>query len=388
MGVPGRRAAKRLSEAHDRLGPPMISVDVALKLGAFDLDITFENEAGITCLFGRSGAGKSMTINLIAGLARPDRGRIVLDGRPLVDTGARIFVPPHRRRIGLVFQDSRLFPHLTVRQNLVFGRWFVAETARRVAFEPVIETLGIAHLLGRRPARLSGGEKQRVAIGRALLTSPELLLMDEPLASLDTERKLEILPLIESLRDAFGIPIVYVSHAVDEVARLASRVVVLESGHVTAVGSVEEALGPALKGAGISRFARSSVVTGKVSAEDTAYGLTEISHPAGKIWLIGRAGPKGREVRVVVKSTDITLSRHPEEGLSIRNALSGTVTDVEMEDDGPFAGISVTLDGHGQLFALATRKAVDELKLGPGERVFALIKTVALDERAVALVEP
>jgi molybdate transport system ATP-binding protein len=355
----------------------MISVDVALKLGAFDLDITFENEAGITCLFGRSGAGKSMTINLIAGLARPDRGRIVLDGRTLVDTETGVFVPPHRRRIGLVFQDSRLFPHLTVRQNLVFGRWFVAQSGRRVAFDPVVQTLGIAHLLGRRPA-----------IGRALLTSPELLLMDEPLASLDTERKLEILPLIESLRDVFGIPMVYVSHAVDEVARLASRVVVLENGHVTAIGPVEEALGPALKGAGISRFARSSVVTGKVSTEDMAYGLTEISHPAGKIWLIGRAGPEGREVRVVVKSTDIALSRHAEEGLSVRNALSGTVTEVETEDDGPFAGVSIALDGHGQLFALATRKAVDELKLGPGQRVFALIKTVALDERAVALVEP
>jgi molybdate transport system ATP-binding protein len=325
---------------------------------------------------------------LIAGLARPDRGRIVLDGRTLVDTETGVFVPPHRRRIGLVFQDSRLFPHLTVRQNLVFGRWFVAQSGRRVAFDPVVQTLGIAHLLGRRPALLSGGEKQRVAIGRALLTSPELLLMDEPLASLDTERKLEILPLIESLRDVFGIPMVYVSHAVDEVARLASRVVVLENGHVTAIGPVEEALGPALKGAGISRFARSSVVTGKVSTEDMAYGLTEISHPAGKIWLIGRAGPEGREVRVVVKSTDITLSRHAEEGLSVRNALSGTVTEVETEDDGPFAGVSIALDGHGQLFALATRKAVDELKLGPGQRVFALIKTVALDERAVALVEP
>jgi molybdate transport system ATP-binding protein len=367
----------------------MISVDVALKLGAFDLDITFENEAGITCLFGRSGAGKSMTINLIAGLARPDRGRIMLDRRTLVDTGAGIFVPPHQRRIGLVFQDSRLFPHLTVKQNLVFGRWFVTRSSRRVAFDPVVETLGIGHLLGRRPALLSGGEKQRVAIGRALLTSPEFLLMDEPLASLDTERKLEILPLIESLRDAFGIPIVYVSHAVDEVARLASRVVVLENGHVTAVGPVEEALDPALKGAGISPFARSSVVTGKVSAVDTAYGLTEISHPAGKISLIDRAGPEGREVRIVVMSTDITLSRHQEEGLSTRNVLSGTVTGVATEDDGgPFAGVSIALDGHGQLFALARRKAVDELKLGPGERVFALIKTVALDERAVALAEP
>ncbi|HUV32977.1 MAG TPA: molybdenum ABC transporter ATP-binding protein [Devosiaceae bacterium] len=364
----------------------MISVDVALKLGAFDLDVAFENEGVITCLFGRSGAGKSMTINVIAGLARPGRGKVVLDGRTLVDTENGIFVPPHRRRVGLVFQDARLFPHLTVKQNLVFGRWFVARSARRVAFDPVIETLGIGHLLDRRPGRLSGGEKQRVAIGRAFLTSPALLLMDEPLASLDTERKLEILPLIESLRDAFGIPIVYVSHAVEEVARLASRVVILEDGRVVAIGAVEDVLGGPLKGAKISRFARSSVVTGKLAGADDAYGLTEVAHPAGKIWLVGRAGPAGREVRVVIKSTDITLAKGSSQELSIRNALAGTVADVET-DEGPFAGVSIALDGHGHLFALATRKAIDELEIGPGDRVFALIKTAALDERAVALVE-
>jgi molybdate transport system ATP-binding protein len=364
----------------------MISVDVALKLGEFDLDVAFENEAGITALFGRSGAGKSMTINLIAGLARPDRGKIALDGRILVDTETGTFVRPHRRRIGLVFQDARLFPHLTVKQNLVFGRWFVAKSAKRVAFDPVVETLGIGHLLKRKPALLSGGEKQRVAIGRALLASPELLLMDEPLASLDTERKLEILPLIESLRDVFGIPIVYVSHAVEEVARLASRVVVLDGGRVVASGPVEDVLGAALKGAGLSRFARSSVITGTLTAVDAEYGLTEISHPAGKVWLAGRAGSMGADVRVVVKSTDITLAKEPVHDLSIRNALSGTVAGIET-DDGAFAGISIALDGHGHLFALTTRKAIDELKIAEGDRVFALIKTVALDERAVALIE-
>jgi molybdate transport system ATP-binding protein len=361
----------------------MISVDVALELGAFDLDVAFENEAGITCLFGRSGAGKSMTINLIAGLARPDRGRIVLDERTLVDTETGVFVPPHDRHIGLVFQDARLFPHLTVRQNLVYGRWFAGDRAGRIAFDPVVETLGIGHLLDRRPARLSGGEKQRVAIGRALLTSPALLLMDEPLASLDSERKLEILPLIESLRDKFAIPIVYVSHAVEEVARLASRVVVLEAGRVAAMGSVEEALGPALKSAGVSRFARVSVVTGTLSSVDDGYGLTEIFHPAGKIWLVGRAGTPGREVRIVVKSTDIALARDAGHDMSTRNVLSGTVGAIET-DDGPFAGVAIDLDGHGHLFALATRKAIDELEIVPGARVFALIKSVALDERAVA----
>jgi molybdate transport system ATP-binding protein len=371
----------------NRNAASMISVDVSLDLGDFALDVAFDNEAGITALFGRSGAGKSMTINLIAGLARPDRGRIVLGDRTLVDTATGTFVPPHLRRVGLVFQDARLFPHLTVRQNLVFGRWFVARAARHVALDPVVETLGIGHLLDRKPARLSGGESQRVAIGRALLTSPEILLMDEPLASLDTERKLEILPLIESLRDAFGIPIVYVSHAADEVSRLASRVVVLEGGRVVGEGPAEDVLGPALKGAGFGRFARSSVITGRLTAVDATYGLTEITHPAGKLWLAGRAGPEGREVSVVVKSTDIALSRTSAQDLSIRNTLAGTVAGIET-DEGPIAGVSILLDGHGQLFALATRKAIDELKIRPGDRVYALIKTVALDERAAATVQP
>jgi molybdate transport system ATP-binding protein len=364
----------------------MIRVDVALRLGAFDLDVAFENDAGITALFGRSGSGKSMTINLIAGLKRPDRGSIVLHGRVLVDTEAHIFVPAYRRRVGLVFQDAQLFPHLSVRQNLLFGRWFAPKAAPSIPFTQVVETLGIGHLLERKPARLSGGEKQRVAMGRALLASPEILLMDEPLASLDTERKLEILPLIESLRDNLRIPIVYVSHAIEEVARLASRVVVLDNGHVVAAGTVEDVLGPGLSGTGLSRFARSSVVTGRLAAVDAAYDLTEISHPAGTIWLTGRAGPIGREARVVVKATDITLAKTRPRNLSVRTTLAGTVAGIEADNDGPLAGVSIDLDGHGHLFALATRKAIDELALRPGDCVFALVKSVALDERAMAAV--
>lgn len=364
----------------------MISVDAALNLGDFDLDIAFENDDGITALFGRSGSGKSTTINLIAGLARPDRGRIVLDARILVDTAIGVYVPSYRRRAGLVFQDSQLFPHLSVRQNLLFGRWFVPTAERTIAFEPVVETLNIGALLARKPARLSGGEKQRVALGRALLASPKILLMDEPLASLDQERKLEILPLIERLRDEFRIPIVYVSHSVEEVGRLASRVVVLDAGRVVAVGGVEEVLGAGLSAAGISRFARSSVIAGKLTGIDEAYGLTEIAHPAGTIWLVGRAGPIGGEARVVIKSTDITLAKTRVEGMSVRTTLSGKVVGLD-SDDGPIAGVSIALDGHGRLYALATRKAIDELGLACGDRVFALVKTVALDERAVAPAE-
>ncbi len=211
--------------------------------------------------------------------------------------------------------------------------------------------------------------------------------MDEPLASLDTERKLEILPLIESLRDNFRIPIVYVSHSVDEVARLAGRVVVLEGGRVVAIGPVEEIFGFGLDQAGVSRFARSSVITGRLSGIDAEYGLTEISHPAGTIWLAGRAGPIGREARVVIKATNITLSTARPRNLSIRTVLAGTVASIDT-DDGPLAAVNIELEGHGQLLALATRKAIDELGLTRGDQVFALVKTVALDERAVAAMEP
>jgi len=359
----------------------MICVDVALALGSFHLDVAFENDEGITALFGRSGAGKSTTINLIAGLARPDRGRIALDGTALVDTERGIFVPPYRRHVGLVFQDAQLFPHLTVRQNLLFGRWFASPKNHSASFASVVETLGISHLLQRKPNGLSGGEKQRVALGRALLAAPKFLLMDEPLASLDMERKLEILPLIERLREEFRVPIVYVSHSVDEVARLASRVVVMEQGRVIAIGGVEDALGPGLRNTRVSRFERSSVITGRLKGTD-AYGLTQISHPAGTIWLTGRARPIGREARVVVKATDITLAKARSEGLSVQTTLAGKIAEIEM-DDGPIAGVSIALDGHGQLFALATRKAIDALGLEKGDRVFALVKAVALDERTV-----
>ncbi|MFD2184170.1 molybdenum ABC transporter ATP-binding protein [Rhodoplanes azumiensis] len=362
----------------------MIRVDVKKTLGAFDLDIAFESDGGVVALFGPSGSGKSATIGLIAGLTRPDHGTIALDGRALVDTASRTFVPAHRRRIGLVFQDAQLFPHLSVKHNLLFGRWFAPKAERRIALDPVVETLGIGHLLDRRPGRLSGGEKQRVAIGRALVSSPRLLLMDEPLAALDAERKQEILPLIERLRDEFGIPIVYVSHAVEEVARLAARVVVLAHGRVAAAGSVEDVFGDGAAQAGESRFRRASFVTARVAGWDETWGLAEIAHPAGTIWLAGPAGPAGRDCRVVIRATDVTLATTRPAGLSVRTVLHGVVARVDT-DTGPLATVTVDLDGHGHVLASATRKALAELGLAPGRPVFALIKTVALDEQSVAL---
>ena len=216
--------------------PQHIAVDVASRLGAFDIDARFQADDGVTVLFGPSGAGKTTILNMIAGVIRPDRGRIVCGDDVLVDTAAGIYVPTHKRRIGYVYQDSQLFPHLTVGQNLKFGAWFARGENEALPFDTVVDTLGITELLGRRPTRLSGGEKHRVALGRALLARPRLLLMDEPLASLDGARKEEILPLIERVRDEFGVPIFYVTHAVDEARRLASTAVMISGGRVTASG--------------------------------------------------------------------------------------------------------------------------------------------------------
>ncbi len=218
----------------------MLEVDFEHRLGAFELDIHFRTGLGLTALFGRSGAGKTSIVNAIAGLIRPANGRIVVGGSVLTDTESGIRAPVHKRRVGYVFQEARLFPHLTVRQNLLFGRWFGPRSAPWAQLDDVVDLLGIGSLLDRRPVRLSGGEKQRVAIGRALLANPLLLLMDEPLASLDGRLKDEILPYIERLRDQANVPIVYVSHAVSEVTRLASTIVLISDGRVRAVGPVQD----------------------------------------------------------------------------------------------------------------------------------------------------
>jgi molybdate transport system ATP-binding protein len=223
----------------------MINFQAQLTRGDFALDAVFHADDHITALFGPSGSGKTTIIHLISGLLRPLPGRIAVGSRVLVDTEKGIFVPSHKRRAGLVFQDAQLFPHMTVAQNLHFGRWFTPPDRRSIPIDQVLDALGIAQLLNRRPAGLSGGEKQRVALARALLASPDLLLMDEPLAGLDQDRKLEILPLIERMRDEFRIPIIYVTHSADEVQRLASRVVMLSGGRVCGIGAPTEMLGRA-----------------------------------------------------------------------------------------------------------------------------------------------
>jgi molybdate transport system ATP-binding protein len=222
---------------------PALSVRAFQKRSGFTLDIAFESDSPLTALFGPSGSGKTSILNMIAGVDRPDEGRIAVAGHVLTDTKAHIFVPPHLRRVGFVFQDAQLFPHFTVEQNIKFGQWFRRGEKNTLPQDVIVDILGIAHLLKRRPATLSGGEKHRVAMARALLSSPRILSMDEPLTGLDDARRMEIMSLIERVRDEFSVPIVFVTHNREEVTRLASRVIRIADGRVTATGTPAEVLG-------------------------------------------------------------------------------------------------------------------------------------------------
>jgi len=355
----------------------MLEVDVSHRLGAFALDARFTSEGRVTALFGRSGAGKTSLVNCLAGLIRPDRGRIVVDGHVLFDDRAGVCVPPHRRRIGYVFQEGRLFPHLTVRQNLLYGRWFTPARERRAGVEPVVDLLGLRPLLDRRPGGLSGGEKQRVALGRALLADPRLLLMDEPLASLDAARKEEILPYIERLRDETRVPMVYVSHSVPEVTRLASTMVVLSEGHVEAVGPVGAVMSRLDLVGVIGREEAGAVLDTVVSGIDVASGLTTLRSLAGDLYVPRLDLRPGTPVRVRIRARDVMIATRPPGDLSALNVLEGKVAEVGGDDT---ASVEIRLDCRGEaLVARLTRHSVARLDLHAGRTVYAVVKAVAID---------
>ena len=355
-----------------------LTVDVRQRLGAFGLEVAFESAGRLTALFGHSGSGKTTLVNLIAGLERPDAGRIGIDGRTLVDTGSGTFVPAHRRRIGYVFQDARLFPHLTVGQNLAYGRLFAPRADRWADVARIVEMLGIGPLLDRRPARLSGGEKSRAAIGRALAASPRLMLMDEPLASLDEARKAEILPYVERLRDEAGIPIVYVSHAIGEVARLATDVVVLSAGRVAAAGPAGEVLARLDLATPEDRDETAALVEAVLEGQDEAFALS-VLRTTGGTWRVPRieAAP-GTRMRARVRARDVMLALDRPERISALNVLAATVRRIT-EAPGA-ADALVELDAGGdRLLARVTRQTVVGLALAPGLPLWAVVKAVAFD---------
>ncbi|MGD9598755.1 MAG: molybdenum ABC transporter ATP-binding protein [Steroidobacteraceae bacterium] len=364
----------------------MIRVDVALRRGDFALDARFETpQVGVVALFGRSGCGKTTLVDIIGGLLRPDRGRIAIGDEVLLDTSTGRCVPPEERQVGYVFQDARLFPHLTVTANMRYGLARARGRTQSIGFDEVVALLALEPLLARRPWSLSGGERQRVALARALLAQPRLLLLDEPLASLDAARREEVLPYLEALRLRLRLPMIYVSHAFDEVLRLATDLVVLDAGRVAAQGPLSDAsLDPALTSI-VGPTAVGAVLDGHVLARDAATGLTrvQVGH-GGELRVHTVRASAGERLRVQVLARDVILSDRPPEGLSVRNALQGRIVAIDPQPD-DVRRVLVELGG-ARVVAHVTPDAVAALQLRAGGATWVLVKTVSL--RSLAWPEP
>ena len=357
----------------------MIDVRLQLRYSGFALEVDLHLPGrGVTALYGHSGSGKTTCLRCIAGLERARDGFVQINDEVWQDSRSGLFVPPHKRALGYVFQEASLFPHLSVRANLEFGLKRIPRPQRRVDMTQATELLGIGHLLDRHPQHLSGGERQRIGIARALLTSPKLLLMDEPLAALDSQRKGEILPYLERLHDELDIPVLYVSHAQDEVARLADHIVLLSDGKALASGPIGETLArldlPLARGddAGV-------VINGTVCAYDAHYQLLKLQLPGSTLQMRVAHAPLalGKALRVKVQARDVSLSLQAEEHSSILNRLPVTVTQEIAADNS--AHVLVRLDAEGTpLLARITRFSRDQLQLHPGQTLWAQIKAVAV----------
>lgn len=349
-----------------------LSVDVHHRLDAFSLNVRFDAPAGVTAVYGRSGAGKTTIVNAIAGLIRPHSGRVALGGRVLFDAATGVNVAVHKRRIGYVFQDARLFPHRDVLANLVYSRRI---SPREPRFSEVIDLLGIEHVLHRKPGNLSGGETQRVAIGRALLSNPDLLLMDEPLASLDTVRKGEILPYLERLRDKTNVPIVYVSHAIAEVARLATSLVILDDGKVVAAGAASDVLAEPDLAPRLGLREAGAVISGRVHAHHDD-GLSEIAFDGGRLLVPRVSAETGSILRVRIEAKDVMLSGPMPQDLSALNVLPVRVTAVH-RGSGP--GVLVQLQaGETRLLSRITQRSASALHISEGVACHAVIKALSV----------
>ncbi|HKI97419.1 MAG TPA: molybdenum ABC transporter ATP-binding protein [bacterium] len=353
-----------------------LEVSFVLRFPAFRLDAAFTAPGeGVTALFGPSGSGKTTVLRCIAGLVRAPQGRLQLGGVCWQDESRALFLPPHRRPLGYVFQESSLFPHLSVRGNLAYGWKRVPAAERRVPFDQAVALLGLGHLLERTPQGLSGGERQRVAIGRAVLAGPRLLLLDEPLANLDRASKAEILPYLERLRAELGLPMLYVSHDLDEVSRLADHLVVLRDGRVTDAGPatrVVSGLGRVLAAEGEP----TAVLEATPAGHDARYQLAELSFAGGRLWVSAAVPPAVPRVRVRVHARDVSLALYPPQDVSILNVLPVTVREAQPDAGGQ---VLVRLDAGGtELLALITRKSHEALRIAPGLHCHALIKGVAI----------
>lgn len=357
----------------------MLAVRCTHRRGDFLLEVDLElPNPGVTALFGRSGAGKSTLVAVLAGLLVPVRGRITVDGEPLFDSGTATNVSSERRGVGYVFQDGRLFPHYDVRGNLNYGLRRAGARPARINFDNVVELLGLASLLDRRVFRLSGGERQRVALGRALLAQPRLLLLDEPLASLDVARKEELLPYFERLRDELALPMVFVTHAFDEVIRLAQHVVVLERGRAVVAADLGAACrSPALHAITGSEIT-GSVLDGIVTRRDPAEALALVRCGDLEVRVALTSAEPGARVRLFIAADDVAVARERPQAISTRNVLHAEVAGVEMGEGTALLHLAV---GSERLMARVTHSAVRELGLAPGTECFALFKAVAAQGR-------
>ncbi len=355
----------------------MLEVELRMRRQAFTLDACFRAPTpGITALFGRSGAGKTTLMHLLAGLLEPDSGSIRLDGEPLFDSVRGINLAAEARRVGCVFQDLRLFPHLRVSGNLCYGLRRARHGPAFIPMDRIVELLELESLLQRRTWQLSGGERQRVALGRALLAQPRLLLLDEPLSALDTARRNEVLPYFERLRDELAVPMILVTHQFEDVVRLATHVVLLEGGRVLAQGdlpavSLRPELGTLLGSEGVG-----AVIEGRVASLDPGTGLATVTVGRGRLLVPGAALQPGHDVRLQLLARDLILATQLPRGLSVRNQLEALVTGISAD---PPHNVMVQLDAGGvQLLARVTEAAAQELQLAPGQALWVLVKAVTL----------
>jgi molybdate transport system ATP-binding protein len=358
----------------------MIAVDIEQKLGSFSLQVKFDAEAHVLGVFGRSGAGKSSLINAIAGVSRPQRGRVSINGVTSFDSEQDIDLPARARRVGYVHQESLLFPHLSVEANLHYGFRLRSHAERFIEPARVIEVLGLSALLQRKPANLSGGEKQRVAIGRALLAQPRVLLLDEPLAALDVPRKTEILEYIERLRDEFHIPIVYVSHSVPEITRLADMVVLLSDGRCMAVGDVDDVMGRMDLKPYTGRYEAGAVIETAVLSHDAGSQLTTLGFSGGELLVPQLEAAVGERVRARIRARDVSLALRRPEQISILNVLPCQVTAIQ-EESGAVVDIQLKA-GDAMLMARITRHSLTQLHIHQGQMLYAMVKAISFDHRS------
>lgn len=367
----------------------MLVFDVRVRLGGFELDVAAEIDTGrVTAIFGPSGSGKSTLLRVVAGLERHASGRLALGDDVWLDSARRVDLPAHRRQVGYAFQGAQLFPHLSGLGNLRYAERRARRSRRPkgqrqgqqhvLGFDEVVDALDLEPLLPRRVAGLSGGERQRVALGRTLLAQPRLLLLDEPMAALDAPRKMEILPYLEALHPRFGIPTLYVSHSVDEVALLADRILVLADGQVAAAGRTADVLEHLDLGAHADRFGAASVVEARVMRHDPAYQLTWLDLAGQTLVLPMRQHfQEGEAACVVIRARDVSLATSRPQAVSIQNVLAGRVAEVREDAGSPFAEVVVEVGPH-RILARVTRLSRHELGLAAGSPVFALLKSVSL----------